>query len=181
MKEKIKAFYNKHKQLILYGFFGVLVTMVSFAAWKITMELGVLVWHDDKGEPTMFLDVLGSSVQWVVGVATAFITNKKWVFVDAERGWRVTIRQLVSFTGSRVLTFFIEALANLGLIEVFDLVGYKGFHIDIFGIYEFDIDGRLWAKVLTAVIVVILNYIISKLFVFKNTKKPQKDAEEKNN
>ncbi len=168
--EKIKNFLNKHKQLILYSFFGVTTTILSFAAWYITMELGVLIWHDDKGEPTWGLDIAGSTVQWVVGVITAFISNKKWVFVDADKGVRVTIRQFISFTCSRLLTFFIETFLNLGLIEVFVRLGYKSFHLDIFK-YEFDVTERIWAKILTAVAVVVINYVMSKLVVFRQPKK----------
>ena len=154
----------------MYMIFGILTTVASFAAWYLTMEIGVLFWHDGEGEPTMGLDIVGSSVQWVVGVITAFITNKKWVFVDADKGVGVTVRQFVSFTCSRILTYFIETVLNLGLIAAFAGLGYKTFTLNLIG-YPFDVSERIWAKLLTAVAVVIINYVLSKLLVFRKSKK----------
>ena len=166
MVKKLKDFYLKHKEIINYLIFGVITTVASLGAWYATMKIGVFFLFDEEGEPTVLLDAIGSTVQWVVGVAVAFITNKKFVFVDAEKGVWVTVRQLMAFTGSRVLTYFLELFMNIGMIWVFETLGYKTF--ELFG---FDVTERIWAKVITAVIVVVTNYVVSKLFVFKRKKK----------
>ena len=167
---KLKGFYSKHKEIINYFVFGVITTVASLAAWYLTMHVGVIFLHDEAGEPTTLLDAIGSTVQWVVGVAVAFVTNKKFVFVDAEKGVRVTIRQLVAFTGSRVLTYFMELFMNIGMIWVFEICGYRAFHL-----FGFEVTDRIWAKLITAVFVVLTNYVISKLFVFR--KKKEKKVE----
>ena len=111
---------------------------------------------------------MGSTVQWVVGVVVAFVTNKKWVFVEADKGVRVTARQFAVFTGSRVLTLFMEMGMNIGTIFIFQFFGYQTFTL-----LGFDVTERIWAKAITAVAVVIANYVLSKLLVFRK-KKPKK-------
>ncbi|MBQ8849649.1 MAG: GtrA family protein [Clostridia bacterium] len=159
---RLKSFYEKHKEIISYLFFGVVTTVVSLGAWYLTMKVGVLFLNDGNGEPTTLLDAIGSTVQWVVGVAVAFITNKKFVFTDAEKGLGVTLRQLLTFTGSRVLTYFMEMGMNIGTIWAFQALGYRAFEV-----LGFCVDERIWAKAITAVAVTIANYVISKLFVFR--------------
>lgn len=163
----LKSFYLRYKEIISYLFFGIITTVVSLAAWYLTMKVGVIFLHDGAGEPTTLLDAIGSTVQWVVGVAVAFITNKKFVFVDSEKGVRVTLRQLATFTGSRVLTYFMELFMNIGMIWIFEAAGYKAFSL-----IGFEVTDRIWAKAITAVVVVIVNYVISKLLVFRK-KKPR--------
>ena len=171
MAEKIKALIQRKKHLILYLMFGVITTVCSLAAWYVTLHFGVLIWHDEQGEPTAFLDVLGSTTQWVVGVLVAFVTNKKWVFVNSEKGLRVTMRQLGIFSGSRVATYFMEVAMNLGVIGLFDLLQYRAPVLHMFGI-EMELSARLWAKVASSIAVVIANYFISKLVVFRRKQPP---------
>lgn len=166
--QTIKNFYVKHKQIILYFVFGIITTVASLGAWYLTIHVGVLFWADENGEPTVLLDAVGSTVQWVVGVVVAFVTNKKWVFVEADKGVRVTARQFAVFTGSRVLTLFMEMGMNIGTIFIFQFFGYQTFTL-----LGFDVTERIWAKAITAVAVVIANYVLSKLLVFRK-KKPKK-------
>ena len=166
MVKRLKDFYSKHKEIINYFVFGIITTVASLAAWYATISFGVFFMADETGDPTMLLDAIGSTVQWIVGVVVAFITNKKFVFVDAERGVWVTIRQLTAFTGSRVLTYFLELFMNIGMIWVFETLGYVSFEL-----LGFEVTERIWAKLLTAVVVVLTNYVVSKLFVFKRKKK----------
>lgn len=166
--ELLKSFYAKYREMISYLFFGVVTTVVSLGAWYLTMKVGVLFMSDGNGEPTTLLDAIGSTVQWVVGVAVAFVTNKIFVFTDAERGWKVTAKQLVTFTGSRVLTYFMEMGMNIGAIWLFQSLGYRAFTV-----LSFEIDERIWAKAITAVAVTIANYVISKLWVFRKNKEKE--------
>ena len=163
--EKIKAFYRKHKQIILYLLFGALTTVVSLTTCYITLKIGVIFMHDENGEPTRLLDVLGSTFQWISGVTVAFITNKKWVFTEAEKGISSGARQFAKFASGRIVTYFVEVGVNLGAIALFEAVGYRAF--TVLGIA---VTSRLWAKLISSVIIVITNYFISKLIVFKNKK-----------
>lgn len=174
MSKKLKELYQKHKLIVVYLLFGIISTVASLGACALTLKFGVLIWHDENGDPTAFLDIVGSTVQWVVGVLVSFITNKKWVFVDAERGARVTMRQLGVFAGSRVLTYFLEVGINLGGIWLLEAVGYRSFSISLLGL-GIEVSERVWAKIISSVVIVISNYFISKLLVFKKrTKKDEK-------
>lgn len=163
--KKIKEFCEKHRQIILYLLFGLITTVASLTACFVTLKVGVIFIHDENGEPTQLLDILGSTVQWVSGVTVAFITNKKWVFTEAEKGTASTAKQLAKFAGGRVVTYFLEVGVNLGAIAVIGALGYRAF--EVLGIF---VTSRVWAKAISSIIVVIANYFISKLIVFKKKK-----------
>ena len=161
--ERIKLFCKKHRQLILYLLFGAVTTVASLTACFLTLKLGVIFIHDENGEPTELLDVLGSTAQWIAGVTVAFFTNRKWVFTEAEHGAASTAKQLLKFAGGRVATYFLEVAVNLGAIAAFEALGYRTF--EIFGI---SVTSRVWAKIISSFLVVVVNYFISKLIVFRN-------------
>ena len=87
-------------------------------------------------------------VAWVVAVAFAYVTNKPFVFKSHDWSWKVVGPELTKFVGCRV---------GSGLLETgFLLVTVDMLHWD----------GN-WMKVITSVLVVILNYVASKLLVFR--------------
>ena len=172
--KKIKELYQKYKEIILYLVFGVITTAVSLAACYLTLKIGVNFMHDEAGEPTELLDILGSTVQWVSGVLVAFFTNRLWVFTDAERGTKAAFKQLAVFSGSRVATYFIEVVINLGVIAIFDAAGYVAPTLNLI-IISIALTSRVWAKVISSIVVVISNYFISKLLVFKKKKAAPED------
>lgn len=164
---RIKKIYEKYKEIILYFFFGGVTTLVSLAACYLTIKVGVLFINDGNGNPTELLDVIGSTVQWLSGVLVAFFTNKKWVFCSAEKGKRAAVKQFLLFSGSRVATYFIEVVINLASIALFEAAGYTAIGINLV-IFTLSLTSRVWAKVISSVVVVISNYFISKLLVFKS-------------
>ena len=163
--EKAKIFYQKHREMILYLIFGFITTVASLFACFVTLKIGVIFLHDEKGEPTELLDIIGSTVQWISGVTIASITNKKWVFSDAEKGAASTVKQLAKFSSGRVVTYVIEVLINLGMIAALEALGYRAF-----AILGISVTARVWAKVVSSIFVFVSNYFISKLLVFKKNK-----------
>ena len=99
-------------------------------------------------------------------VLVAFFTNKFWVFTNSEKGIRATAKQLATFSGARVATLFVEIIINLGVIAIFDALGYRAPTLNLI-IISLTLTSRLWAKAVSSVVVVISNYFISKLWVFK--------------
>ena len=168
MIEKIKKIYEKHREIIRYLCFGVITTVVSLGVCFATLKIGVLFepLRDKSGDPTELLDVIGSITQWVSGVLVAFFTNKRWVFTDSVKGAKATAKQLVAFSGARVATLFVEIVINLGVIAIFDLLGYKAPVLNLL-VFSLALTSRLWAKVVSSIVVVISNYFISKLWIFK--------------
>jgi len=87
-------------------------------------------------------------IAWVAAVAFAYLTNKPFVFKSHDWSAKTVIPELTKFIGCRVGSGAAETVI---LFLAVDLLGWNG---------------NLW-KLLTSVLVVILNYIGSKLLVFR--------------
>ena len=166
MWKAMKRFFIRRKQVILYFLFGAFISACALFACYLTLRLGVYVLHDEKGEPTALLDVLGSTVQWLVVLLMTFFTNRKWVFTQAEHGVRAGWRQFGVYTLSRVFTYVLEVVLNLALIAVLEALHYHAPTFPLFG-RAVAVSARLWAKLISAAIVVITNYVISNRLVFR--------------
>ena len=150
MMSKIKSLFETHKEGILYLFFGVLTTLVNFIAFY----LFSLLLSDE-------LYLVTNVIAWVIAVIFAFITNKLFVFRSGSFRLSVLIRQIPEFIGARAASLAIE---EIGLWLLVDILGMKGIGAELLSIH---ISGELIAKVILAVIVVILNYFFSKFIIFK--------------
>lgn len=138
-----EGFYKKNKTVLLYLFFGVLTTAVSFlAAWVSKDVLEAL----DFGKN--IVSVASSVFSWICAVTFAYITNRIWVFESKAADKKELFAEAVSFYGGRVFTLVVETLM---MWAGYSLIGFN-----------------YWiTKIAANVVVLILNYIISKLFVFK--------------
>ena len=168
---KIKDLIKKHREIVTYLVFGVLTTFVGWAVyfavlwiWKGAFSLPV----DDTSSGLYIAGyTVAQVIQWIAAVLFAFFTNRKWVFTDADKGASIGV-QLVKFSGGRVITFFIDYGVTL-----FAAMGAAAL---IPALTNVSLFGREWnlceigAKVLAAVIVIICNYVFSKIFVFKKEK-----------
>lgn len=94
--------------------------------------------------------VLANIVAWVASVAFAFITNKVWVFDSPSFARHVVAYEAATFAASRVAS----GVMDMGMMLV--LVGMAGMP-------------DVWAKVVVNVFVVIANYALSRLVVFRRT------------
>jgi len=91
---------------------------------------------------------LSNVIAWVFAVAFAYLTNKPFVFESHDWSAKIVVPELVKFVGSRVFSGAVETL----IILVFaDILGWNGNLV----------------KLVTSVLVVIINYAASKLVVFK--------------
>lgn len=91
---------------------------------------------------------VSNMVAWVVAVAFAFVTNKPFVFKSHDWSWKVVGPELAKFVGCRLGSGVMETAIIFLSVDL--LHG----------------NGNLW-KLLTSVLVVILNYFGSKLLVFR--------------
>lgn len=87
-------------------------------------------------------------IAWVAAVAFAFLTNKPFVFESHDWRAKTVLPELAKFVGCRVGSGFAETAI---LFVTVDLLTWNG---------------NLW-KLLTSILVVALNYVASKLLVFK--------------
>ena len=132
----VKEMYEKYKEIILYGVFGVLTTVVSI----VTFYLFV-----DKLQVNY---IIGNVISWVFAVAFAYVTNKIWVFENKNFTKDYIFKEAMSFVGSRIATLVVETVLMFLLV---DLISIE----------------KMISKVFVSIIVIILNYVFSKLFVFK--------------
>lgn len=86
-------------------------------------------------------------ISWLLAVIFAYVTNKLWVF---EKGNKSTLKEAAEFFLSRIST---------GILDL--LIMYVGVEVLLF-------EGGI-IKILSNVVVIILNYLLSKLFVFKKS------------
>lgn len=93
-------------------------------------------------------EVVANTIAWVLAVIVAFVTNKLIVFENRSTEKKEIIREIVSFALARVLSLVITD----GFLVLAKIIKMN----------------MLFAKAIISVVVVILNYIFSKLFIFKN-------------
>ena len=87
-------------------------------------------------------------IAWAVAVAFAFVTNKPFVFQSHDWSAKTVLPELIKFLGTRIGSGGVETLILLITVDILGL------------------NGNLW-KLVTSVMVVILNYLGSKLLVFR--------------
>ena len=141
MIEKIKALCIKHREIIVYLIVGVMTTVVAWAAkflWNIVFYAGT-------AHPLPVQTTILTIVEFVAGVAFAYPTNRKWVFQSTNPN---ILKEAAGFVASRLATLGIQMLLNLVLINVLNMNFYL-------------------ATVLISVVVVVSNYVFSKLLVFR--------------
>ncbi|MBQ4530998.1 MAG: GtrA family protein [Lachnospiraceae bacterium] len=143
---KIKELFTKYKEMIMYLFFGVGTTAVNWIIYTIMVTVAGI------GNLT-----LANVVAWIGAVAFAYITNKLWVFESKSWNPNVVLKELGMFLGARIVSGIFE-------IGLFPVLVWMGLNQAIFGI-----EGMV-AKVIISVLVIVLNYIFSKLLVFKKEK-----------
>ena len=153
---KIKELYKKYKEIILYVFYGGLTTLVNLVAyWVFDLILGADLY------------LVTNVIAWVIAATFAYVVNKLFVFDSKSWAPAIIGKEILEFLGARVFSFGVEELGMLLFVDGFN---FKDIAIDIFGI--FTLTGALIAKIILAVIVIILNYFFSKFIIFK--KKPEK-------
>ena len=99
-----------------------------------------------------FSATFSNILAWIVAVIFAFLTNKPFVFKSHDWSSNTLIPELTKFVGCRIGTGLLETAAIWLLVDVLLLNGN-------------------WVKLAINIFVVLLNYVSSKLLVFKNNKK----------
>ena len=149
--KKIKELIIKYRELITYVVFGVLTTLVNWAVYTVL----ILALPDGMAESAKL--TLSNAVAWVAGVLFAFITNKIWVFESKSFKPVILLKEFISFVAARAATGVLEIFGVPLLVKI-------GLNQTLFGV-----DGAI-AKAVVSVAVVILNYVFSKLIVFRKKK-----------
>lgn len=148
--DKLKKLLNR--ETIMYLIFGVATTVVNYVVFYLLYNI---IWNQTKS-------LYANAAAFVAAVIFAFVVNKLYVFESKSWSMDALKREVPSFLAGRIGSFGIEE-AGLFLCEkVFRLGGVVSIAI---GDYSFD-----WitiVKIALSFVVVILNYVFCKLFVFK--------------
>ena len=98
--------------------------------------------------------LVANIISWVFAATFAFFTNRKWVFDGDKDGNKSLLQQMASFFGGRLFTLGVEEL----ILSIF--------------VTRLKFDGVV-VKVVAQVVVIVLNYFISKFWVFKKRPDPK--------
>ena len=94
--ERVCSFINKHRDIVIYLFFGGLTTVVNYLIY-------VPLYHY-----LHFSAAFSNIIAWAVAVAFAFITNKPFVFKSYDWSRRVVLPEAGKFVGSRTVSGLLE-------------------------------------------------------------------------
>ncbi len=129
---------KKYKEIITYLVFGVLTTVVSLATYYLCVYTFL--------NPSNPIELqIANIISWTFSVLFAYVTNRKYVFQSKNKK---ILKELFSFVSSRILTLILD----MGIMFLWVTVLNGNDKI---------------AKLFVQVIVIIANYIFSKIIVFK--------------
>lgn len=134
--------YKKNEEVFNYLIIGVLTTLVN-----IITKYALLFTIFDAKNPTQLQIVV--IISWIVAVLFAYVTNRKIVFKSKNSS---VLKEFVKFIEARILTLIVEMLFMYIFVTLLKL------------------DTDLLVAILSVIsqfIVIALNYIFSKIFVFK--------------
>lgn len=142
MKIPIQKFLNN--EILAYLFFGLATTLVSILSRLVIYQLS----HQE---------LLATALANSIGILFAFITNDRLVFKQARENWSI---RLVKFTIARLSTFLLDLFLTFIFVTQFpNIIGqFVNNNIDKVNSIE---------TVISQFLIIILNYIFSKVFIFK--------------
>lgn len=138
MISKIKELLIKYEEIIAYLIVGVLTTIVSWGACFVAE----LFLDPDQTVQNAIINTIG----WVAGVVFGYFTNRKYVFKSTNPEM---LKEFTVFAGGRVSTWILDIVIMFVTVNLIHM--------------------NYWiAKIfISSVLVMIANYVLSKLFVFK--------------
>ena len=139
MIETIKKLHVKYRELIVYVIVGGITTVIN---WGVSFLLDAFVFDSSVPLQNTIINVIA----WFVAVVASFPMNRKWVFQSKNPNW---VGEFFGFTASRLTTLGIEELVMLLCVNVFG------------------ISFRISKVFIASVLVIILNYVFSKILVFR--------------
>lgn len=133
----IKGLYLEYKEIINYLIFGGLSTVVNFASYFIAARL------------LKIDEVASSAISWFCAVLFAYITNRLFVFDNKSNTKKEILKEIISFFAFRVLSGILCDVGTFALM------------VKVFNIND------IISKIVTQIMVIIVNYIFSKFIIFK--------------
>ena len=142
MKKRIQSLLKN--ELLLYLFFGIATTLVSILSRLFIYQL-------------THRELLATGLANVIGILFAFITNDTIVFKQDRQNWP---NRLVKFTLARLSTFLLDLFLTFIFVTQFPNIIGQFVNDNINKVNSIE-------TVLAQLLIIILNYIFSKVFIFK--------------
>lgn len=142
MIDKCKALLKKYEEIITYLVIGVLTTLVC---WITCWLFEVTLFNPQIVWQNAVINTLG----WATSVVFGYVTNRKFVFKSTNPK---IMKEFINFSGSRISTLILD---NVIMYVTANLIGMNWWIAKIF---------------ISSVLVMIINYVFSKKFVFKKDK-----------
>lgn len=148
--KKIIELYKKYEELINYLVMGVLATVVNLA-----VKYGLLFTVLNASDATQLQ--IAVIISWVVACLFAYITNRKFVFKSKSEK---ILKEFTAFVSARIFTLILEMLIMFIFVTLLKL--------------NSDLWVVIWSLV-AQVVVIVVNYVLSKLVIFKKEKKNEEN------
>lgn len=132
------SWYNKTKEILWYGFFGILTTLINIISFYLLDKTGMNVY-------------VNNFIAWFLSVLFAFITNKLFVFDSKSFDKKVFLKEIASFFFFRIVSLGIDMAGMYICLSILNM-------------------NKMVSKILMNVIVIVANYVFSKIFIFKKEK-----------
>lgn len=151
-REKLTAFVKS--EVFGYLFFGACTTLINIVVFQLS--------YAALGIPTL----IANAIAWVASVAFAYVTNRVFVFHSEVNSPGGILREVSAFVGARLFSLLFDELIMWLMVDV---MGYTALERLTARILNCEVQDAksLIAKLCANVVVVVLNFIFSKLFIFK--------------
>lgn len=157
------------RELLMYPFAGIFTALANFISFVImdlilANPINIDLWgiNYDAGL------IIKQFVSWVATILTAYVTNSFFVF----RNHGDHIRKLLAFAAGRLSTFLVIEVALFSFMVYFseNIVNFPQDSV-IFTIFEFKCTCLYLIKVLNNVVLIVMNFVVSKWLVFRTVSK----------
>ncbi|KPI47741.1 teichoic acid glycosylation protein [Clostridioides difficile] len=128
--------FKKHKETILYLFFGAFTTLVNIVSYLFFTRV------------ILFNFMVANALAWILAVLFAYVTNKFFVFESRRVELKFLLKEFLSFVSFRLISGIIEMVIMYIMVDLL-------FVNDVI------------VKVFTNIVVIVLNYLFSKMIIFK--------------
>ncbi len=144
----LAEWYRKHQEGMRYLVFGALTTVVNIITYTILASLILRGIENDSVRVNV-----SEIIAFIVSVIFAYVTNKRYVFNSKTNGFKDFIREIASFFSCRILTEIISILMMNAAVwlSINDIL----------------------MKVISNIVVIILNFVFSKIWIFKGKQKTE--------
>jgi putative flippase GtrA len=147
MTKKLKKLYKKYREVIVYILLGGVATLIN---WVSAYLLKLFL-----DEQIVWQNVVINTVAWIAANAFAYPALRKWVFKSKNKH---ILKECLEFFSSRIITWVLE-IALMALTV-------NALHMNF------------WlSKVLVGLVIVVANYAVSKLIVFRKKRRKKKKPE----